>query len=311
MINIPINTEKAPTLISELVLKLKIRDVMNKGVVTATKSSTLRTIQRLMKERRITGVPIIAAEKLLGIISMDDIVNALDHGYIEEKAEKHMTTDLIVLEDDMPLSFAISYFDKFKYGRFPVVDKQRNLVGMVTRGDIISNLLVEVTKEVDELEKKIEKPETVELSLKHKEYKIAKYDFANAGKPSNEIKKILKDGGMEPKLLRRIAITSYELEMNIVVHTLGGKLIVDLNDDYIEITAKDPGPGIADVDKALQEGFSTADDWIRSLGFGAGMGLPNVKRVSDEFEIKSIVGKGTTVRSRIYLKPQGGKNENK
>lgn len=311
MINIPINTEKAPTLISELVLKLKIRDVMNKGVVTATKSSTLRTIQRLMKERRITGVPIIAAEKLLGIISMDDIVNALDHGYIEEKAEKHMTTDLIVLEDDMPLSFAISYFDKFKYGRFPVVDKQRNLVGMVTRGDIISNLLVEVTKEVDELEKKIEKPETVELSLKHKEYKIAKYDFANAGKPSNEIKKILKDGGMDPKLLRRIAITSYELEMNIVVHTLGGKLIVDLNDDYIEITAKDPGPGIADVDKALQEGFSTADDWIRSLGFGAGMGLPNVKRVSDEFEIKSIVGKGTTVRSRIYLKPQGGKNENK
>jgi CBS domain-containing protein len=307
MINIPINTEKAPTLISELVLKLKIRDVMNKGVVTATKSSTLRTIQRLMKEKRITGVPIIAAEKLLGIISMDDIVNALDHGYIEEKAEKHMTTDLIVLEDDMPLSFAISYFDKFKYGRFPVVDKQRNLVGMVTRGDIISNLLVEVTKEVDELEKKIEKPETVELSLKHKEYKIAKYDFANAGKPSNEIKKILKDGGMDPKLLRRIAITSYELEMNIVVHTLGGKLIVDLNDDYIEITAKDPGPGIADVDKALQEGFSTAEDWIRSLGFGAGMGLPNVKRVSDEFEIKSIVGKGTTVRSRIYLKPRGGK----
>jgi len=94
-------------------------------------------------------------------------------------------------------------------------------------------------------------------------------------------------------------VASYELELNQVIHSKGGVMILRVFNDTIEVIAQDEGPGIADVDQAMQEGYSTANEWVRSLGFGAGMGLPNVKRVSDEFSIQSELGKGTTVRAVI------------
>jgi anti-sigma regulatory factor (Ser/Thr protein kinase) len=116
-----------------------------------------------------------------------------------------------------------------------------------------------------------------------------------------EIKKALKKLNLDPKLVRRIAVASYELEINQVVHSYGGTLRCDILPDRVVITAKDTGPGIENVELALQEGWSTANEWIRSLGFGAGMGLSNTKRVSDDFFIESTVGSGTTVRSVIRI----------
>ena len=115
----------------------------------------------------------------------------------------------------------------------------------------------------------------------------------------------LQEKGVSQKTIRRASVASYELEINIAIHSNGGRLIFNIDEEKITIIAKDDGPGMPDVEMALKEGFSTANDWIRSLGFGAGMGLPNTRRFSDEFDIKSVMGKGTIVKSIIFL------NENK
>jgi anti-sigma regulatory factor (Ser/Thr protein kinase) len=122
--------------------------------------------------------------------------------------------------------------------------------------------------------------------------------------PRAEIKKLLKSHGLDPKMIRRAAVASYELEMNLVVHSSGGKMIFRMDENTINIRTIDNGPGIPDVDKALEVGFTTANDWIRSLGFGAGMGLPNVKRVADVFTVKSKVGQGTEAELVIYRNPE-------
>jgi anti-sigma regulatory factor (Ser/Thr protein kinase) len=135
----------------------------------------------------------------------------------------------------------------------------------------------------------------------YREFIIKKYDFEKGGSASNEIRRVLKERHLNPKLIRRVAIASYELEINLVAHSDGGMLSCYIGDDRIEIIAKDSGPGIPDVDQALIEGFSTATDWIRSLGFGAGLGLSNVKRASDTFDIRSQMGLGTIVKATVFL----------
>jgi CBS domain-containing protein/anti-sigma regulatory factor (Ser/Thr protein kinase) len=303
MQEIPINTYNSPNVILELIYKLKIKDVMTTDLVTATKDTPLREIQYIMRERQVTGLPIVLGKRLIGIVSMDDIIQALDKGYIDEKAQDHMTRNLIVLEDDMPISFAISYFDRFSYHRFPVLNKHKELVGMNTSRDITSTLLVEINREIEDLEKRTRTTGlSEEMSGEIHTYSILKHDFENAGYASTEIKKRLKSAGIAPHVIRRAAIASYELEMNLVVHSDGGELIAEYSPQTIQITARDSGPGISDVESAMTAGWSTASEWIRSLGFGAGMGLPNVKSVADDFTIESTLN-GTTVVCVIALHP--------
>jgi len=132
-------------------------------------------------------------------------------------------------------------------------------------------------------------------------YNIQGNDFNNAGKATEQVKKILKQIGIDSAIMRKVSIAAYEAEMNIVIHAYNGVLSFNISPKYIEIIADDNGPGIEDIDKAMQEGYSTASDRIRELGFGAGMGLPNMKKFSDTFEINSVVGKGTKVRMVIRL----------
>ena len=299
--DIPISTVDSPSVVLELIYTLKIKDVMTSALITAGRHDTLRHIQALMRESYITGVPIAEDRRLLGIISIDDIVTALDKGYIDDPAEKRMTRNVIVLEDDMPLSFAISYLNKFHYGRFPVLNKNRELVGILTSKDVIKTLLVEMNREVLRLERDQRKDGADPGSASEMEYQTTRFDFEIAGHASTEIKKELKRRDLDPKLIRRIAIASYELEINQVVHSYGGTIHASIRPDRVVITAVDKGPGIEDVELALQEGWSTANEWIRSLGFGAGMGLANTKRVSDEFSIESTPGVGTSVRSVVFL----------
>lgn len=127
-------------------------------------------------------------------------------------------------------------------------------------------------------------------------------DFTSAGQASVNIKKNLRQLGLSPEIIRRVSIAMYEGEINMVIHANGGVADVAVTEDFVEITLADSGPGIADIDQAMQEGFSTATDSVRSLGFGAGMGLPNMKRYSDEMNISSVVGKGTTIVMRVYIR---------
>lgn len=126
-------------------------------------------------------------------------------------------------------------------------------------------------------------------------------DFTSAGQASIQIKKNLRRLGLDPETIRRVSIAMYEGEINMVIHAHGGEADVNVYEDYIEIILKDNGPGIENIELAMQEGFSTAHDQIRSLGFGAGMGLPNMKRYTDDMKIESEVGVGTTVTMRVNI----------
>jgi CBS domain-containing protein/anti-sigma regulatory factor (Ser/Thr protein kinase) len=300
-----VETSRSSLLTLEIVFKLKVRDVMTTGVVTATRSDTLRHVQKLMQEHHISGVPVVEDGRLFGLVSVDNILRALDFGYIEDTVEGRMTRNLVVLDADMPLTFALSWFERYDFSRFPVLDKEEKMAGIVTAGDIVSKILIEMNKEVNKMESDSVLAPPAASSVPggryYREFPIKKFDFERGGSASNEIRRVLKERNLSPKIIRRVAIASYELEINLVAHSDGGKLSCYIGDDKIEIIAKDTGPGIPDVELAMQAGFSTATDWIRSLGFGAGLGLPNVKRASDSFDISSQMGLGTIVKSTVYI----------
>ena len=125
-------------------------------------------------------------------------------------------------------------------------------------------------------------------------------DFTSAGQASVQVKKSLRQLGIAPEIIRKVSIAMYEGEINMVIHAGGGEADVLIFEDRIEIHLNDNGPGIANIDLAMQEGFSTAPDNIRSLGFGAGMGLPNMKKYSDEMHIETEPGEGTTVTLKVF-----------
>ncbi len=136
----------------------------------------------------------------------------------------------------------------------------------------------------------------------HFEYQIEGGNFTRAGLASSEIKKILKQLNVDLSVIKKTVVATYEGEVNIVAHAYSGTIYVDLDPEKIVIVLEDEGPGIPDIDKAMTEGFSTASSTVREMGFGAGMGLPNMKKNADDLQISSEVGKGTTVRITMFLK---------
>lgn len=139
------------------------------------------------------------------------------------------------------------------------------------------------------------------MSMLHLTYQVPGDDFTRAGEASGDVKHKLKKLGYEPDAVRRVSIAMYEGEINMVIHAGGGAIKVMVTDDNIRLILADTGPGIPDVEKAMQLGYSTAPEEVRSLGFGAGMGLPNMKKYSDSMQIDTEVGKGTTVTMDIHL----------
>ena len=138
------------------------------------------------------------------------------------------------------------------------------------------------------------------MSMLHLDYQVPGDDFIRAGEASGDVKHKLKKLGYEPDAIRRVSIAMYEGEINMVIHAGGGEAVVDIDPDRVDILLTDHGPGIKDVEQAMQAGWSTAPDNVRALGFGAGMGLPNMKKYTDEMEIDSVVGEGTKVRMVVY-----------
>jgi anti-sigma regulatory factor (Ser/Thr protein kinase) len=132
-------------------------------------------------------------------------------------------------------------------------------------------------------------------------YEVPANDFTRAGEASSSIKSKLKKMGVDPEIVRKVAIAMYEGEINMVIHATGGKIDVTISPEEIEMILADHGPGIEDIERAMQAGYSTAPDNIRSLGFGAGMGLPNMKKYTDELIIESALGVGTTVTMKVKM----------
>ena len=132
-------------------------------------------------------------------------------------------------------------------------------------------------------------------------YHISSDDFTRAGEASSDVKRKLKQMGVSPDAIRKVAIAMYEGEINMVIHAKGGEITVEITTEQIRMVLADVGPGIPDVELAMQAGYSTAPDEIRSLGFGAGMGLPNMKKYSDQMEIDTRLGEGTTITMTVKI----------
>ncbi len=299
---LPVNPDQSPLVVLDLLFKLKIKDVMTAEVITVKRTDSLRKVQHLMRDNRISGVPVSENGRLFGIISIDDIIRALDAGHIGDPVERHMSVNVVVLEEDMPLSFGISYFDKFKFGRFPVLNHNNQLVGILSSRDVSTTLLLELLKEYRKIEAQLPHHAPQPSGKVSQRFRVNRYDFENAGKASQAIKKTLIQRDVPPALVRRAAVAAYEMEINQVVHSTGGNLSYEIDDNKIDLLAIDDGPGIANVEEALGEGYTTANEWIKSLGFGAGMGLTNIRRVADEFTIRSTLGSGTRVHTVVWLK---------
>ncbi len=293
-----------------LVFELRVRDAMTSPPITAAATDTLRSIQHLMKAHRNTGVPILANDVLVGIVSIEDIINALDGGHINEPAERWMCRKIVTLRDHFSLVRAVAEFDRHGYGRFPVLDANNRLVGVITRGDITVCLMHQLERRAEEAVAK-EATLVATRAADEKAHRVVintdvkSGDFESAGKLSQRIREVLRARGVAPEILRRAAIIAYEAETNIIIHSLGGRIHTSIDSIKVRIKATDRGPGIENVDLAMQEGWSTAGPLARELGFGAGMGLPNIKRCADEFVIQSELGGGTRLQAAVFLQKAG------
>lgn len=299
----------------ELVYELKIGDIMTRTLITVTPETTMREVKQAMRERRISGLPVMREGHLIGIVSMEDLIRALEANDLDADVNHYMSSLVHTIGERESAVRAINVFGRARVGRLPVVDDEGRLVGILTPGDITRGVLraLEHAYHEEEIRKyrvrHVFEDITSDRTSLILRYEITARDFNKAGRASSQLKQTLVRLGVEPRIVRRVAIVSYEAEMNIVIHSEnGGNLAAEINPELIAILAYDAGPGIEDIKAAMQPGWSTAPDWIREMGFGAGMGLVNIKATADEMYLDSWPRKGTKLEAVIYLKPREGKS---
>ncbi|MBN2038949.1 MAG: CBS domain-containing protein [Spirochaetes bacterium] len=299
-----------------LLLEMRIDDVMRKEVITVSPQNRMSELLTIFKKHNISGAPVIDGEKLVGIISIEDLIRWLYEGSKNYYVGERMTKNPTCFYTSQPLVYIIKIFEESGFGRFPVLNKSNKLAGIVTKGIIIKGLLkrLAIENSEDEIPQYRASHFFEDINADYKEinlrYNVIGKDIENAGSASTQIKRNLKRLGIRSSIIQRLAIASYEAEMNAVLHADGGTMEYTITPDQIICIARDTGPGIEDIEKAMQPGFSTASDWIRELGFGAGMGLTNIEKCSDKMEIDSTPGKGTTLTIIIRTEDNNGIKRN-
>lgn len=279
---------------------------MTKNVITVSPDMTMAEFREVLRVNRISGTPVIENDRMVGIISIEDLIKALAAGELQATVREKMTPKPVTLYADEPLIHAVSKFNRLRYGRFPVVNREGKLVGIIVQGDIVRALLRQLEIEYHEEEIHRYRASHIfediladQITLLFR-YQVVGGDFQRAGSAASRLKQTLTRLGIAPRIVRRVAIAAYEAEMNIVIYAEEGEIAVEVSPGRIRITAVDRGPGIPDIELAMQPGYSTAPEWVRELGFGAGMGLPNIKNSADEMKLESQVGVGTSLEIIIY-----------
>ncbi len=307
---------KKYTKIQELVYELKVADVMRKDIITVSPKTSMSGLRKILRSQRISGTPVMNGKKLVGIISIEDLIKHLAGRGSDSPIEQKMTRDVKVLYNDEPLTHAMGRFETSGLGRFPVLDRKNGeLVGVITKGDIIEGLLkkLEIQYREEEIHRyrasHIFEDIVADRTTLVFQYNVVGGNLKKEGESSSGSKKALGRLGIHPEIVRRVAIVAYEAEMNMVIFTDGGKITVKVEPRQILLEATDTAPGIPDIKKAMKPGFSTAPDWVRELGFGAGMGLCNIKNCSDKMKLESTVGKGTRVEVKIALDREASKRK--
>ncbi len=294
--------------IEELSYDLKVREVMVQNVITTTPEVPLSNALELLRFNRISGLPVVVDGVLVGVISLEDIVRALQKNELIAPVKDYMSTNLVTINSFDSIVEAIKTFTEKRLGRLPVVDEQNNLAGIITKGDITRGILLAVEHDYKEEEvRRYRASHLFEDIISDRTTLVLRYnikvnDFTHGGNAAGHIKRALLRLGADAQLARRCGIAAYEAEINLIIHTThGGILKLEVEPHKITISTTDDGPGIADIDKVLQPGYSTATDKVREMGFGAGMGLVNIQRCVDKIELDSTPGKGTKLIMRIAV----------
>ncbi len=296
------------TRVEELAYELHIDEVMTRDLQTFPPELTMDEALSICQRNRISGAPVAKDGHLIGLISIEDLIRSLREQKLGATVADYMTDQVITVNSFDPVVEALKIFVKTKVGRLPVLDDRGVLVGILTKGDITNGLLGALQREHHE-------EELIRYRASHLfediisdrtslilRYQIKKGDFLHGGVASGNIKKALLRLGATPQVARRCGIAIYESEMNLIIHTTnGGNLRIEIEPHKITMEAYDDGPGIADIDLAMQPGYSTATEEVREMGFGAGMGLVNIKRCVDEMKLISSVDRGTNLYMIINL----------
>lgn len=297
------------TRVEELAYELQIHEVMTKDVFHLSPDMKMNQALDIFQKERWSGAPVTKGNELLGILSIEDLIRSLREQDLDTEIKNYMSTDLVTVREYDPVVEALKTFARTKYGRLPVLDEEGSLVGILTKGDISNGLL-------DALQRDYHAEELIRYRASHLfedivshrtslilRYDIRKGDFLHGGNASSKIKRALLRLGASPQLARRCGIAVYEAEMNLIIHTNhGGTIRVEIEPHKITMEAYDDGPGIEDVEQAMKPGFSTASHEVREMGFGAGMGLQNIKRCVDDMRLISSKDRGTNLYMTMYLK---------
>jgi CBS domain-containing protein/anti-sigma regulatory factor (Ser/Thr protein kinase) len=297
--------------VEELSYDLKIREVMVANLKTASPEMPLSNVLEILRANRISGLPVVQNDQLVGVISLEDIVRALQNNDLAALTSQYMTRDVVTIASYDSIIKAIRTFTEKKLGRLPVIDENNKLAGIITKGDITRGILVALQKDYKEEEvRRYRASHLFEDIISERTTLVLRYtikagDFTQCGKASSHIKRALIRLGADPQLIRRCCIAVYEAEMNLIIHTTnGGTMKLEVEPHRITVTATDDGPGIPDTKKVFEPGYSTATEQVREMGFGAGMGLVNMTRCVDEIKLESIVGKGSKLVMRIHIPNQ-------
>lgn len=291
------------TKVQELIYTTRVESVMAVNVIAIDPSFTMAQVKDLMRDKRISGAPVVRGSKVVGIVTISDVIRSMEEGTLNFPVNDVMTSDVMTVSKEAVLTDVVNNLGQQGFSRLPVVDQDGNLVGIVTTGTLIRSLLMQMDKSFQKNE--AEKIQTYRASHIFQDilsddtslflrYFVNERDFDQAGKASSMIKRSLQRLMIRPQIVRRVGVAVYEAEMNLVIHTdIGGEITVEVRKDRVNISTVDHGPGIGDLKQVLQPGFSTAPEWIRDMGFGAGMGLANIRRVSDVMKLTSALGEGT------------------
>lgn len=291
-------------------LDFRVGQVMTRHVITVTPGTSLVELKEIMRANRISGVPVVNEDgDLVGIISIEDLLRAYEEGAFNEFVGGRMSRNVITVREMDSVDTAMQKFQQTGVGRLPVVNAWGELVGILTKGDIMRGLLREIQVNTQDEEicryrashifHDVESDNT-SLILR---YKIPPRDFTHGGAASSKIKRALTRLGTDLQIVRRAAIAAYEAEMNLIIHADHGGLITAIVDaSQLTLIVEDDGPGIADVKRALEEpGYTTTPPEIRAMGFGGGMGLKNIRKCADTMKLESEVGRGTRLEISLRL----------
>jgi len=304
------------TKIQELVYELKIKQVMSTPVLTVTPDMRMSELKEILRTRRISGTPVVEDGQLVGVISIEDLIKVLEQGEIGLPVRERMTTLAVTVQAEESVIEAVKKFAQYRFGRLPVVDAEGHVVGILTGKDITRGLLEAIGLDYHEDEIRRYRASHIFQDIESKNtslilrYEIRACDFQGGGEASSKIRRALGRLGANPQVIRRVGIATYEAEMNLIIHTThGGEIVAEIQPHRVRIVATDSGPGMQDVEKAMEPGYSTAPEWIRELGFGAGMGLVNIKRCADEMHLGTTPGAGTRLEILIWMTQNGTRKE--